>query len=104
MRHLILIAADPATAPLGAFITAAGILLYFLPAIVGWARQHPYLGAIVVVDLFLGWTLIGWVCALAWSLFPLDSLGALRPPETAFKPYGKPTISPPSHDNSDYNI
>lgn len=41
--------------------------LYFLPVIVAGSRNHHNTGPIFVVTLFLGWTLIGWVVALAWS-------------------------------------
>lgn len=40
---------------------------YFLPTIVALSRSHPNSGAIVVINLFLGWTFIGWVVSLAWS-------------------------------------
>jgi hypothetical protein len=42
--------------------------LYFAPAIVADMRNHPSKSAITVVNIFLGWTLIGWVAALAWAL------------------------------------
>lgn len=41
--------------------------LYFLPAFVGIMRGHHNAGSIFVIDLFLGWTLIGWVVALAMA-------------------------------------
>jgi hypothetical protein len=44
---------------------AAGV--YFLPAIIAGSRNRAS-GAVFVLNLFLGWTLIGWVVALAWSL------------------------------------
>jgi RsiW-degrading membrane proteinase PrsW (M82 family) len=40
---------------------------YFLPVIIAKSRHHHQTGAIFVVDLFLGWTLLGWVVALAWA-------------------------------------
>jgi hypothetical protein len=40
---------------------------YFLPALVAFARHHYNNGAIFVLNLFLGWTLIGWVAALVWA-------------------------------------
>lgn len=40
---------------------------YFLPAIVASIRRHRNQDAIFVVNLFFGWTLVGWVVALAWS-------------------------------------
>lgn len=40
---------------------------YFLPAINAFYRKHPQAVPIAIVNVFLGWTLIGWVIALAWS-------------------------------------
>jgi Superinfection immunity protein len=42
-----------------------GLMLYFLPSLIAGAREHQSGGAIFVVNLFLGWTLIGWIVALA---------------------------------------
>lgn len=42
-------------------------VLYFLPSVVAAARDHRQRWAIFVVNLFFGWTAIGWVLALAWS-------------------------------------
>jgi hypothetical protein len=42
--------------------------LYLLPSIVAAKRQVPNAGPIVVVNVFLGWTLIGWVIALALAV------------------------------------
>lgn len=39
--------------------------LYFLPTIVAWNRRKP--NATIIINLFLGWTLIGWVVALAMA-------------------------------------
>src|ERR1700760_475720 len=43
----------------------AGVLLYFLPAIVG-RHKHDAVG-IFVVNLLFGWTVIGWVIAMIWA-------------------------------------
>jgi hypothetical protein len=42
--------------------------LYLLPSIVAATRRVPHAGPVVVVNVFLGWTLIGWVVALALAL------------------------------------
>ncbi len=52
---------------LGAFIVVFALFVYFLPTIIATNRQHRNLAAIAVVNLFAGWTLIGWVGALAWA-------------------------------------
>jgi hypothetical protein len=43
------------------------IFLYFIPTIVAMARNCKARNGIEVVNLFLGWTFIGWVVALAWA-------------------------------------
>jgi len=50
-------------------LTAFLVLLYFVPVFVGW--RHPHFRSIAVVNVFLGWTLIGWVVALAWAVIPV---------------------------------
>lgn len=57
---------------LGAFILlvvlAGGLLLaYFLPALVANSRGHRNTAAIFVLNLFFGWTFVGWCAALVWS-------------------------------------
>ncbi len=44
------------------------IAIHFLPTIIALVRHHPKTVAIVLINVFLGWTLIGWVVALVWSL------------------------------------
>lgn len=43
------------------------LVLYFLPSVIGVSRAHNNTAAIIVINIFLGWTFIGWVVALAWS-------------------------------------
>jgi Superinfection immunity protein len=45
-----------------------GFVMYFLPSIVALARSKRDLLAIVMLNFFLGWTLIGWIVALIWAL------------------------------------
>lgn len=42
-------------------------LPYFVPAIVAFVRNHRNRGAIFVLNLLLGWTVLGWVGALVWA-------------------------------------
>jgi hypothetical protein len=42
-----------------------GVVVYFLPAIVGRRKRNA--GAIFVLNLLLGWTIIGWIVALVWA-------------------------------------
>jgi hypothetical protein len=43
------------------------LVLYFLPSIIAVARKVRRQGSVVVINLFLGWTFIGWVVALAMA-------------------------------------
>ncbi len=46
----------------------AGLLFYFGPTFVAAGRYHRNVAAICALNLLLGWTFIGWVAALVWSL------------------------------------
>ena len=41
--------------------------IYFIPTMVAYGRSHNNALAIVVLNLFLGWTLLGWVIATTWA-------------------------------------
>jgi hypothetical protein len=45
-----------------------GSALYFLPSIIAMNRRHRNISAITTVNLVLGWTGIGWLWALIWSM------------------------------------
>jgi Superinfection immunity protein len=47
------------------FVLLMGI--YFIPAMVAAKRGHKQAAPILVLNLFLGWTLIGWVISLVWA-------------------------------------
>ena len=44
-----------------------GAVLYFIPTAIALVRGCRQIGGIIVINLFLGWTLIGWVGALVWA-------------------------------------
>ena len=44
------------------------LALYPLPLIIARKRGHPNVNSIIVVNLLLGWTFIGWVAALVWAV------------------------------------
>ncbi len=43
-------------------------VMYFLPSIIALARSKRDLLAIFLLNLFLGWSVIGWIVALVWAL------------------------------------
>jgi hypothetical protein len=50
-------------------------LFYFLPTFIARTRGHQNAGAIFFVNLLLGWSLLGWIAALAWSLTAVERRG-----------------------------
>lgn len=55
--------------------STSGILLivivfgfYFFPTIIAIKRGKANVASIALVNLFLGWTFIGWIVALVWAV------------------------------------
>jgi len=42
--------------------------IYALPALLAWSMGSPQRVAITLVDLLLGWTILGWIAALIWAI------------------------------------
>ena len=55
-------------------VTLIGITLaiYLIPTIIAFARKVPSSLAIAVLNIFLGWSIIGFIVALVWSLKKYD--------------------------------
>jgi hypothetical protein len=54
---------------IGTIVVLVGALfLYLVPAIIAASRAHHQAAAIVVLNIVLGWTALGWIGALVWSL------------------------------------
>ena len=45
-----------------------GFVMYFLPTIIAFARSKRDTGAILLLNFFLGWSVIGWIVALVWAV------------------------------------
>jgi hypothetical protein len=48
-------------------LLVVGVGLYFVPTIVAITRKVTNQGSVAVINFFLGWTLVGWVMALAMA-------------------------------------
>jgi hypothetical protein len=53
---------------LGLISFAISLAFYFLPTIIALAKHRRNTLAIFLLNFFLGWTFIGWVVALVWSV------------------------------------
>jgi T4 superinfection immunity protein len=51
------------------FIWAMVTAAYFTPAIIAYFRSHSQLLAIVLLNILLGWTGIGWLAAFVWAIW-----------------------------------
>jgi hypothetical protein len=51
-----------------AIVVMVGVALYLIPTTVGSSRKVVNIGSIFAIKLFFGWSLIGWVVALAMAL------------------------------------
>jgi uncharacterized membrane protein YqaE (UPF0057 family) len=51
----------------GIIFLLVSFFLYFLPTFLSKGRHHHNAGAVFIINLLLGWTLIGWAVALAWA-------------------------------------
>jgi hypothetical protein len=53
---------------LGILVLICGVVWYFVPSLIAHNRRKKNTASIFVINLFFGWTLIGWVITLAWAL------------------------------------
>ncbi len=67
--------ADAAAGAVGIMIgmICFGAFVYLVPTMIAVMRGHANTGPIVIVNIILGWTMIGWVVALAWAFSNQDS-------------------------------
>ncbi len=53
-------------------LVVGGIVLYFLPAIIAYKRNHANKGIILLINFLLGWTFLGWAGSLVWAFIDTD--------------------------------
>jgi len=49
-----------------AFLVLVTSFIYFIPSLIGTKKEN--FTAILLLNIFLGWTFVGWVIALVWSV------------------------------------
>jgi hypothetical protein len=50
-------------------VAVIGEAIYSAPTIVAYSAKHRNAEGILILNLFLGWTLVGWVVALVWAVY-----------------------------------
>lgn len=56
----------------GLIVLMSLIAIYILPGLIASARDHHNKLAIWVLNILLGWMLLGWVVALVWAFTRVD--------------------------------
>ncbi len=76
------------SSPIAGFVLMViAFVAYFLPTFIAAKRNHPNGNGIGLLNIFLGWTGIGWLASLIWSVSAIHR----APPEPK-----------PSHANDKY--
>jgi T4 superinfection immunity protein len=44
------------------------LIAYFIPVIVAIARKHRFAPVIALLNILLGWTVLGWLAAMIWAV------------------------------------
>ena len=44
------------------------VLLYLLPALLAYSLDSSQIKGILIVNITMGWTVIGWLVALVWAI------------------------------------
>lgn len=52
--------------------------IYFSPTLIAAFRKHHNTGSILVINLLLSWTVIGWIIALAMACGYVKNRGSSR--------------------------
>jgi hypothetical protein len=66
-------------------LVASFVMLYLVPTADAYDRAHPHAFRILLLNIFLGWTVAGWVAALLWSrkISPVEFYAAMNRPRRA---------------------
>jgi hypothetical protein len=70
----------------------AALLVYLAPAIIADMRKREDALAITVVNVVLGWTIVGWVAALVWARHPVSERRLTRAAKRTRRAIARVTI------------
>ena len=73
-----------------AFVVAA--ITYAIPIFLAWTMGSPYLTAITLLDLLLGWTILGWIAALIWRSLRVTGVPSMRMDHPGTIPRSEPPL------------
>ena len=72
---------------IGFYLVLGSMLgLYVAPFIIAMVRDHHRLPSIGLLNLAAGWTVVGWIAALVWSVTAIrEPAGIMRTGSTALR-------------------
>lgn len=68
----------------GALLFGLILVFYFLPAVISNVRNTRHGWTILLINLFFGWTVLGWIAALIWAI--------VEAPEQSLRPWSDKPI------------
>jgi hypothetical protein len=69
--------------------------VYFLPTAAAITIGNPEFRSIFILNLFFGWTVVGWLVALVWTVRPSAASKAV--PAYRLTPFGAVPVDPSAH-------
>lgn len=70
-------------------LTPIFIILYLLPSLIAKKRRHKNVLPIFALNVLLGWTFLGWVVAIVWSLTAQENRNLIYKSEDDNKKYSQ---------------
>lgn len=55
---------------LGGIFALCALFVYLIPTVIAFRNKHPKRGAILLVNVLLGVTVLGYVAAMLWATAP----------------------------------
>jgi hypothetical protein len=78
-----------------ASLLAGGVVLYFIPSIIGYKRQIENTSLLLLANILIGWTMVGWLACLLWSCLATSyEIATVETPGTVYTTVRKVRVEP----------
>ncbi|GBQ84898.1 superinfection immunity protein [Asaia krungthepensis] len=71
-------------------VVLLSLLIYLIPAIVAFYRDHDAKWVVLILNVAAGWTFIAWIALFVWAIWPEDAVRHSRR-----SPWGNVPTPPP---------
>jgi Superinfection immunity protein len=76
------------------------LVVYFIPGMVAYWRHHSRPHVVLLFNLLIGWTLIGWVITLVWAIANPEAGIKPAPMGSQLDPLPRGPVEPPPGDRT----